>query len=210
MNKNLQNIYNNHLVASRKCRNKPFRIRKNFDKFDEDKGDILKRLDMMFRSYPTIDPNDFFSAPFLTYEDDDNFPLEFFLTQKAKKIYSQYMKTREMESPDSLDSLERLRDGLSFVFKFCSENNLTLEEYPVYCRENVPDMLNHLKSHQINFYVLHALEISKVNLEPRLLDFMFGDFYITFQKTRNMFKTSSKMSQLSKLIINKLNKKYER
>jgi len=65
-------------------------------------------------------------------------------------------------------------------------------------------MLDHLKNHNTNFYVLHALGVSKIKVETRILDFMFADFDITFQKTRNKFATSQKMKKLAKQAMEKL------
>jgi hypothetical protein len=197
-------IYNDHLATSRKCRNKPFKIKKDFSKITEDQITVLTKLEQMFDSYTNIDPEHFFAAPYKLYQDEDYYPLDFFITQKAKKIYAQYMKSLDDESPDTKESLERLRDGLKFVKNFCNEKGLTLDEYSAYSEHNLPCVVEHLKSHKINFYVLHSLNVSKLNIETRILDFIFGDFYLTFRKTKNKFYTSQRMKEFSKLIIQKI------
>jgi hypothetical protein len=202
-------IYNSHLAISRKMRDKPFRIRKDFSDMDQTKLDRLASLERFFNSYQNIKIDDYFSAPYVIFKDDDYFDLEFFLTSKAKKAYSQYMKKIEMDDPDSEDSLKRLVDSLKFVKNFCKEKGLTLEKYPVYIENALPNMIDHLKNHHINMYALHALGVSKIEVENRILDFIFSDFWISFQKTKNRFYLSKKMKEFSKQAIDKIQKQLQ-
>jgi len=197
-------IYNSHLAISRKMRDKPFRIRKDFSDMDQTKLDRLASLERFFNSYQNIKIDDYFSAPYVIFEDDDYFDLDFYLTSKAKKAYSQYMKKIEMDDPDSESSLNRMVDSLKFVKNFCREKNLTLKEYPLYIEGALPTMIDHLKNHHINMYALHALGVSKIEVENRILDFIFSDFWITFQKTKNKFYLSKKMKEFSKQAIDKV------
>ena len=164
---------------------------------DQSKLDYLASLERFFNSYNNIKIDDYFSAPYRIFEDTDYFDLEFFLTSKAKKAYSQYMKKIEMDDPDSESSLKRLVDSLRFVKNFCKEKGLTLEQYPVYIESNLPCMIDHLKNHHINMYALHSLGVTKIEVENRILDFIFSDFWITFQKTKNKFHLSKKMKEFS-------------
>jgi hypothetical protein len=202
-------IYNSHLAISRKMRDKPFRIRKDFSDMDQTKLDRLASLERFFNSYQNIKIDDYFSAPYVIFEDDDYFDLDFYLTSKAKKAYSQYMKKIEMDDPDSESSLNRMVDSLKFVKNFCREKNLTLKEYPLYIEGALPTMIDHLKNHHINMYALHALGVSKIEVENRILDFIFSDFWITFQKTKNKFYLSKKMKEFSKQAIDKIQKQLQ-
>lgn len=197
-------IYNTHLKISRLSRNKMYKKRKNFDKLDQTKLDRLASLERFFNNYQNIKIDDYFAAPYAIFEDTDYFDLDFYLTSKAKKAYSQYMKKIEMDDPDSEDSLKRLVDGLKFVKDFCKEKGLTLEKYPLYIENALPNIIDHLKNHRINMYTLHALGVSKIEVESRILDFIFSDFWITFQKTKNKFYLSKKMKELSKQAIDKI------
>lgn len=199
-------IYNSHLAISRKMRDKPFRIRKDFSDMDQTKLDRLASLGRFFNSYQNIKIDDYFAAPYAIFEDDDYFDLDFYLTSKAKKAYSQYMKKIEMDDPDSESSLNRLVDSLKFVKNFCKEKNLTLKEYPLYIEDALPNMIDHLKNHHINMYALHALGVTKIEVENRILDFIFSDFWISFQKTKNKFYLSKKMKDFSKQAIDKITK----
>lgn len=197
-------IYNSHLAISRKMRDKPFRIRKDFSDMDQTKIDQLAALERFFNSYQNIKIDDYFTAPYVIFEDTDYFDLDFFLSSKAKKAYSQYMKKIEMDDPDSEDSLRRLVDSLKFIKNFCKERGLTLTEYPLYIEESLPNIIEHLKNHHINMYALHALGVSKIEVENRILDFIFSDFWITFQKTKNKFFLSKKMKDLAKKALTKI------
>jgi hypothetical protein len=186
-------------------RDKPFRIRKDFSDMDQTKLDRLASLERFFNSYQNIKIDDYFAAPYVIFEDDDYFDLDFYLTSKAKKAYSQYMKKIEMDDPDSESSLNRLVDSLKFVKNFCKEKNLTLKEYPLYIEDALPNMIDHLKNHHINMYALHSLGVTKIEVENRILDFIFSDFWISFQKTKNKFYLSKKMKEFSKQAIDKVN-----
>ena len=192
------------MAISRKMREKPFRIRKDFSDLDQSKIDKLDLLERFFNSHKSVNIDDYFSAPYVIFEDDEYFDLDFYLTSKAKKVYSQYMKKIEMDDPDSENSLKRLVDGLKFVKNFCEEKNLTLEEYPLYIESNLPCMVDHLKNHKINMYCLHALGVTKIGVENRILDFIFSNFWTTFQKTKNKFFLSKKMKELAKKAITKI------
>jgi hypothetical protein len=174
---------------------------------DQTKLDRLASLERFFNSYQNIKIDDYFAAPYVIFEDDDYFDLDFYLTSKAKKAYSQYMKKIEMDDPDSESSLNRLVDSLKFVKNFCKEKNLTLKEYPLYIEDALPNMIDHLKNHHINMYALHSLGVTKIEVENRILDFIFSDFWISFQKTKNKFYLSKKMKEFSKQAIDKVKQK---
>lgn len=204
-----KNIYNTHLAVSRRSKGKPFTIRKNFDDLGEEKVDLLKKLKVFFERNPSVDVETFFKAPYETFPDEKYYDLEFYTKPKAVSIYTQYAKSLELENPDSDDSLKRLQKGFKFISQFCEDKGLTLEEYMTYSEGNLPCYLQHLKDHKINFYLLHSLE-GKVNTEKRILDFMFGDFYSVYQKTRNKFITSKKMKKFSKLAKQKIESKLKK
>lgn len=202
-------IYNSHLSTSRKVQNKPFKVKKNFDDLDDTKTVILQKLSRFFNEYKNLDIDTFFLAPHKVYEESEYHPLDFYLTRKAISCYTQYVKQLEAQDPDHPDSLERLKNSLKFIFSFCKENGLTFTQYPLHLepRANLPAFIGHLKNHQINFYTLHALNFSQPKIDSRTLDFIFNNFYTTFQQTKNKFQFSKKMKEFSKLAINKLIKK---
>lgn len=200
-----QKIYNLYLRESR--RGQPYKLRKNFDKMPQETIVLLEKIDKFFNDHPIVDWESFFKAPHELYPDDSTYKLDFYVTQRAKKVYASYMKSLELEDPDSQDSLLRLRDSLKYVFEFCQEHDLTFTDYPTYCEDGLPLVIDHLKNHKINYYTLHSLGISRLNIEQSILDFIFGDFYGTLQKTKNKFFSSTKMKEFSKQANAKLQTK---
>jgi hypothetical protein len=207
ISKGQQEIYNAHLAISRKAQDKLFRLRKQWDDLSEEVQETLQRLERFFNSYPHIEIDDFFLAPHKIWEDESHFPLEFYLTQRAIKAYTQYIKQIEIEDPDSEQSMDRLKKGFKFLYDFCKERGLTFENYGAYLEGNLPCWTEHLKNHKINFYMLHSLSIKVNTVEKRILDFMFGDFYKTFQNTKNKYYTSKKMKDFAEKAITEINKK---
>ena len=201
-----QRIYNNHLVASRKAQDAPFRLRKDFTKVDVDKIRYLEKLDRFFKSYPSIDQQSFFMAPHEIYDDDSQYSLEFYTRPKAITCYTQWMKKLELEDPDGDVIMHRLTESLKFVFKFCKEKGLTFEQYQSYSELSLPCFLDHLKNHKINFYTLHALTFANPKVESKILEFVIPDFFLTFQKTKNKFFHSTKMRTFSRKAKEQLDK----
>ena len=200
-------IYNNHLVASRKAKGEAFKIKKDFSNLEEDKIISLQKLSRLFNTYPNLIQEDFFMAPYKIYPDETYYPLDFYTKPKAIKCYTQYVKQLELQDADSPDSLRRLAESLKFVVKYCIENNLQLSEYEVNIEKSMPCFIKHLKEHKINYYTLHALTFKKPQIESRILDFLFPDFYEVFQKTKNKFFSSKKMKEFAKQAIQKLENK---
>lgn len=186
-------IYNNHLVASRKVKGEPFKIKKDFSNLEPEKIMYLEKLSRLFDNYPNIKQEDFFMAPHKVYPEDTYYPLEFYTKQKAISCYTQYVKLLEIQDPDTDDSLRRLLESFKFVSKYCQEKNLKLSEYELNIEGTMPCFVEHLKNHKINFYTLHALTFGKPKLDSRILTFIFPEFYEVFQKTKNKFFSSKKM-----------------
>lgn len=191
-------IYNNHLVASRKAKGEAFKIKKDFSNLEEDKVISLQKLSKFFKNYSNIIQEDFFMAPHKIYPDDAYYSLDFYTTPKAIKCYTQYVKQLEIQDPDSPDSLKRLAESLKFVARYCVENDLQLSDYEVNIEKSMPCFVQHLKDHKINYYTLHSLTFKKPQIESRILDFIFPDFYEVFQKTKNKFFSSRKMKDFAK------------
>lgn len=200
-----QQIYNNHLVASRKAKEQPFKIRKDFSNLDEDKANQLKKLARFFNSYGHINQEDFFIAPYKLHDDQPYCSLEFYSSMKAISYYTQYMKQLELEDADSDESIMRLKTGFKFVYNFCKETGISLDDYKTYSEGALPIFVAHLKEHKINFYTLHALTFSNPMLDSKLVEFVIPDFFITFQKTKIKFYNSKAMKEFSKLAKEKIN-----
>ena len=200
-------IYNNHLVVSRKVKGEPFKLRKDFTKLDDEKFVALQKLSRFFKNHPNVNQDDFFVSPHKIYPEATHYSLDFFTGQRAIKCYTLYMKQIELQDPDSPDSLKRLQQSLKFVFEFCKEKGLQLSDYELNNEEAIPSFVDHLKNHKINYYTLHALTFSNPKIDSRILDFIFPNFYGTFQKTKNKFFASTKMREFSKQAKDKITTK---
>jgi hypothetical protein len=88
-------IYNEHLKESRRSKNKPYKIRKNFTKISESTKLILKRLSNLFIKRKEINISDFIRAPYSVYSESEIFPLKFYTTQKAILVYKIYTESKK-------------------------------------------------------------------------------------------------------------------
>ena len=198
---NHKKIYNTHLVISRKVKNLPFKEKKIFDDLQEDTIVTLYKLERFFNAHQSISIDNFFKAPYKIYDDEEYFPLEYFTKLKAITCYTNYMNMLNFGDPDSSELLTSFSNSLKFVFKFCKDNNLTLEAYKTYTLGAVPIFIEHLKSRKITYYTLHALTFSKIGLESDILNFAFNDFWKTFQVTRNKYNASKKMKTFGTKVL---------
>ena len=205
INEKEKSIYNSFLYASRKAKNKPVRLRQNFDNIESRDEVALKKLNLLLSKYSHINYSDFFIAPYKVYGPDDYFDLSFFNTRRAIKCYSMYCKDKETQNPDSEDSIYMLKDCLKYIFNFCNEEKITLAQYKHFTGVNnrgaIPIVFTHLKNHKINFYVLHALDMDSI-IKPwtqhETLNLVFSDFNNLYAKTRTKFISSKSLKDKSK------------
>jgi hypothetical protein len=203
-------IYNTYLQASR--RGKPFTYRKNFSNINSDTYVHLKKLSSFFKHNPTVGISEYFSAPFEYYKDEEYFDLGFFITPRAIKCYTLYKQKQEKQNPDSVEVIKQCKECCVFIYKFCKDNHITLDEYARKTIGTTPAFLQHLREHKINFYTLHGLEIEKniFSEDNDLLDFFIKDFKLIYEETRINFLKSNQLKRVIresiKIIKNKLNK----
>lgn len=84
-----QRVYNCWLATTRSKCGKPFKLRKQWDGFEE-KNDYMsiKKLANIFTRYDNIIINEWFEAPFLIYpETQTQYDLKFYTTTKAFSCY---------------------------------------------------------------------------------------------------------------------------
>ena len=209
-------IYNSYLIASRSAKNKPFKLRQNFDSIDNQTYVVLKKLGLFFEKHYNIKQVDFFTAPFSYYGSDNFFDLSFFLTPKAVKCYSLYIKKKETQDPDNEDTILSTKDCCIFIYKYCAENKITLHEYKHIINGTTPLVLQHLRDHKINFYTLHGLQCDRTirQVESELLEFFVSNFESLLNDTRVNFQRSIRLKNIvreslsiieNKLLKNKTN-----
>lgn len=209
-------IYNSYLIASRSVKNKPFKLRQNFDSVDNETYVALMKLGIFFSKNSNIKQIDFFTAPFSYYGPDNFFDLGFFLTTKAIKCYSLYIKKKETQDPDNENTILNTKDCCLFIYKYCTENKITLHEYKSMINGTTPIILQHLRDHNINFYTLHGLQCDKTirQVEQDLLEFFISNFESLLNETRINFQRSIRLKNIvreslfiieNKLLKNKIN-----
>ena len=203
-----QSIYNSYLTVSRSIHNEPFRLRKDFSKFDAEKEITVKRLDIFFKKYTHIRVNDFFKAPYYVFDMDEHFDLNFYITQKALKAYSMYVKKMELDSADSDYNLSAVLASLRFIKEFCKDRGINITKYIEVQDEYMPQFFVHLKDHKVSFYCLlgfNEFEKKFKLIDRDILGVAFSDNILNRLETLNVkFLNSKTCKHLVHAGINKL------
>ena len=153
MTNNEKNIYNLFLATNKRINNKPFKFRKNFDNFEDEKYIYINRLSSFFKKFNHIKIEDFFEAPYFVYG-EKYFDLKFYCTQKAIKTYSLYHDRFLLNNPDSEQTIDKVKNSLQFIQNYCKDNNLELKNYITFKEQTYNVFLKHLKERRINFFIL--------------------------------------------------------
>jgi hypothetical protein len=196
-------IFNKHLIVSRTERNKPARIRKNFDDIvDTDKHLLLKRISNLFRKHPDLDQNLFFKAPYKLYPDVEYFGLDYFSSMRAIKSYTIYKKQLFLQDPDS--QIEDVKKSLKFIANFCIDTNIYLHQYPYHKNTDLFSWMQHYKENKINIYVM--MEFADVyaavrSLSEDLQKFFVGEFVEQFHNLYSKYNNSNDLKKYLKKAI---------
>jgi len=191
-----QFIYNAYLIASRRAKNQPVRLRKDFSKITDEVYIQLKKLGSFFESNKSIPLNEFFWSPYEAYSKDEFFDLGFYTTRKAIVAYTRYMHKKETQDPDSDNCINDCKQALKTIYNYCVDHKSTLQRYKL--DTGIPAFLLHLKEHKINFYIIHGLDVDRSlkNIEQELLDFYCKDFYTMYSSTRVKFLSSKHLKEV--------------
>jgi hypothetical protein len=207
-----KHIYNSYLAAIAKAADRPFRVRKNFDKFEDEKYTAVKKISE-FLNKTGIDPQDFFSAPFYAYNDEEYKTLDWYTTPDAVTAFTRFKRHQEITSNED-DLIKYTKKGLLFIVKYCLENNLCgpepLKQYgELKTESDIPLCLLHLKEHKINFYCIHALDFRNqiYKLDKSWRDFYIRDFDEIFRNTYKIFSYSSQLKPEIKRTIETIERK---
>lgn len=205
-------VYNTFLMVKRTEQDKPFRFRKNWDKF-EDGPDYpyVKKLHMFFKKFAQIKMESFFRAPYKVYEDSfETFDLKFYLTPRATKLYGIYMEKLSAESPDTEYQIKFIKESLHYMFKYCRDNNLTFESYKEHETGDVKTILLHIRDKHISPYVVYGIgDLGDILSEysNEFLDFIAGkNFQERVALYRSRYYNSRKAKSITEQGITKLTK----
>jgi hypothetical protein len=151
-------IYNQWLIVSRAVDSKPFKVRENFDKFEDNKSyPAVVKLANFFKRHPSLDIKTFFEAPYFVYE-DKFFSLEFYSSMRAIKAYTRYHDDFLLSNPDEKVSLDFVKASLVFINDFCKSVGIPIGQYPGYTENNLPVFFKHLGERKISMYILFAFD----------------------------------------------------
>jgi hypothetical protein len=185
-------LYNKHLAVSRSLKNKPFKFKKNFDDVvGTEKHKFLKRISTLFKKHPEIESDTFFSAPYKLYPDVEFFGLDYFSTMRAIKAYTTYKKSIFLQDPDS--QVEKVKNSLEFITKFCIQNKIFLHQYPFHRTTDMYTWMGHFKQNKINIY--SVMEFSDVfssvqSLAEDLRNLFAREFLEQFKTLYSMYSKS--------------------
>jgi hypothetical protein len=192
--KTLEDIYNTYLRVQRTKKNLPFKLRKDFSDIQSHRHyATLLKLENFFKRNSYVNLNDFFSAPYELYKDEKHFDLDFYLSQKAVKVYTLYQKKKIYLDPDSEIQIECVLEGLRFIYKFCKENEIKLKDYLEHMTNGMHTVFVHLKQKNVSIYNCLAFNNfqSTVNKENfQVLEFMLGEIISRLPIFRTKFYSS--------------------
>jgi len=204
-----ENLYNLHLKISRIKRNKPYSLRKKFDNLSDETYLFLTRLSTFFKKHKHILPEDFFTAPFVIYHDEEYFDLQYFTSLKAVKTYTLYQRHIQDMSPDSDEQLLRMQRSLKYILNFCRERKISLQEYFTQKNDSVPFFLLHLKEYHVNIYTLYGFknfEQAFKSADAELVKFIVGEqIYEQMRISKIKFYGSKKARFFVEAGIKKIN-----
>jgi len=204
-------IYNTYLAISRSKNNQPFKLRENFNGFEEHQHYVpVKKLANFFERHQNVSINDFFIAPYVIYKNDTKafYDLKFYISAKARSIYTMYMKKKDKQSPDSDTAIKKCKESMMFVYKYCMKKEIPLNKYlSEKSSGQFPDFILHLKDRKVDIYTLFAIDgfEKKFFESPHdLLAFMFGDLYNDFTKFRMAYLRSENCKRVCKTGLNEI------
>jgi hypothetical protein len=188
-------LYNKHLIISRSQKNKPFKVRQNFEHIiDSAKFKHLNKLAILFKKHPEIDMDVFFSAPYQLYPDVDYFGLDYFASMRAIKSYTLYKKILTQRHPDL--QIEEIRNSLKFIACFCIANNIYLHEYIFHKTADVFTWMKHYKENKINLYSVFCFQnvlSTATQVSSEIRTFFINDFVEKFSEFYTNYTNSTKV-----------------
>lgn len=195
----IKSLYNQYLRITRSCQNKPFRYRKNFDKFEEDKYYIdMVKLDAFFKNHKHIDSELFFTAPFKVKKEFSPTP-NYYLSRNAVSCYIAYCNKLDDESPDSKYHLDKIKEGIKHIYNYCKENNIEINQYLIHDKSYIPEWLLHLKYRQIspyNLFYFQGIKETIDSMENDIIELYIPHFFHKYIIYKRAFLNSKKAKNL--------------
>lgn len=214
-------IYNTYLRVSRQRKGLPYRPRKDFSKFEENKNYMyVKKIANLLKKNKNVGIEDYFEAPYVIYDSENEYiyPLKFYASMKAIGVYKIYIKKIEDDDPDSDRQIEGIKKSLRFVYKYCLENNLSsVDEYFKKRDGHVYAWMKHYTNLDISLIFLLESELPYdilMSVDKDIREMMMGGLEKKFFKMREKYKQSSRarnaLSKGMKIINSKVSKPKEK
>jgi hypothetical protein len=202
-NVDIKFIYNTYLRISRQKQNKPFKLRGNWDGFEQSKFyPELVKLKSFFDRNTVVNIEDYFVAPYEVYEEESFYDLNFYNSLSATKVYTIFCNKRNQLDPDNDQQVLFILRGLKFIKEYCIENNIKLKDYLHFKQTNhtINAFFLHLKEKNINIYNLFPLKdfdkvFSSIDYEAKR--FILGDLPMKISFYRVKFYGSKKGRQIA-------------
>lgn len=196
-----KDIYNKYLRISRTKQNKPYKLRLNFEGFEE-KDDYIyvKKLSLFFEKYKHIKIEDFFNAPHVVYSaNSSTYDLKFYSSYNATKVYTLYKKKLLALDPDNEIVYEKTKDGVKFILNFCKDNNIKCNQYFHHVTDKFNTFWMHLKDGYINVYCLFLTEsLYKIynSSDKDVINMMLENLMQNINMYRTIYYNSTKTRKL--------------
>lgn len=203
-----QKMYNDYIVISSKQLNRPFKLRKNFDGFDEEKLKLIKKICHFFKENPHLRKDIFFKAPYIVYENQKQLlPLKFFVSMKAMKLYRSYFDLLKQDLDNDV-SLQELKMNLKFILGFCKQKGIPINDYFFFKSKGnqVNDYLIHIKNRKITLESCFFKKSMISILHKDISDVDLQSLYLGGQDIKESYynvSTTKKYSQVLRLFKNK-------
>jgi len=203
-------IYNTFLKISRSHSGLPYKLRKQWEGFEQTEFfPLVTRLKNFFSRNSSVDMTEFFTAPYTLYPGESGFDLHFYSSPKAIKVYTLAQKKKLLLSPDDDYHLRKIITGLNFIKEYCQDNNIDLDDY-LHQKIGIQNtFITHLKERKISIYNLFAFKNFDFILrqhDPDLLRFTLGDMYDNINMFRTKYLNSTKAKILSVKGLEKIKK----
>jgi len=192
-------IYNNFLEVSKKINNKPVKYRKNFENFPDTNYIIINKLSNFFKKFNHLKVKDFFEAPYFVYN-ENYFDLKFYLSPKAIKAYTLYNDKFLLNNPDDGKTLLKMQDSIKFIYNYCKDKGININEYLNINEGEYNVFLKHIKNRDVIIFVLFAFNNFEKTLS--LIDGDIKNMYSSNFSKLNYIRTKYYSSSKAKKIIN--------
>ena len=193
---------------------KPFKIRKDFDKFSENKNyPAVVKLASFFNRNKHLDIKTFFEAPYFVYNDVSFYPIDWYVGGlRAVKAYQTYHDKYLVDNPDEDVATRFFKDSIKFIDTFRRQENIDIAEYIDHNTDGIPSFLYHLKERKITMYCLFAFKkfdsaVSKLIKKNASIVELYYPQLFRINYIRGKYLSSSKTKQNITLFKNYVEKK---